>query len=323
MSTTEEEQRISALRRYNILDTAPETEFENIIGLVQSTFNVPMAAISFIDTDRQWFKASRGLEITETPRDVAFCDYTIRSDEPFVVADAKSDERFEDNPFVTDEGGVQCYLGVPLKTPDGQNIGSLCVIGTEPREFSSAEASVLTGFGKLVVSQLELRQAANLDNLTHTMSRGAFLDQLDIAIKSFLQKGIGSTLAIVDVDKFKHLNDTYGHPVGDKVLQEFVSAILSTLRADDLVGRLGGDEFGILLRGVTPATASVVLARVHEQVMKIKFVEYPDIKVGTSLGYAAISDDVKSKEAWIQLADEALYQAKNNGRNQIWNARSA
>lgn len=323
MSTTEEEQRISALRRYNILDTAPETEFENTIGLVQSTFNVPMAAISFIDTDRQWFKASRGLEVTQTPRDIAFCDYTIRNDEPFVVSDAKSDERFEKNPFVTGEAGVQCYLGVPLKTPAGQNIGTLCVIGTEPREFSPEEAAALTGFGKLVVSQLELCQAANLDNLTHTMSRGAFLDQLDIAIKSFRQKGIGSTLAILDIDKFKELNDTYGHPVGDKVLQEFVSAILSTLRGDDLLGRLGGDEFGILLRGVTPATASVVLARVHDQVMAINLAKYPDIKVGMSLGYVAISDDVMSKEAWIQLADDALYQAKNNGRNQICNARSA
>lgn len=316
MSNIDEATRISALRRYNILDTAPETEFENIISLVQSTFKVPMAAISFIDTDRQWFKASRGLEASETPRDVAFCDYTIRNDAVMVVPDAKADERFADNPFVTD-AGVKCYMGTPLKTSDGQNIGSLCVIGTDPRDFSADEASILASFGDLVVSQLELRQSANLDHLTHTMSRGAFLDQIDGVIKAYHQKGVCATLAILDVDRFKDANDGYGHPVGDRILQAFVTACSDNLRSDDLIGRLGGDEFGILLRGVTPVTARKILARIHTEISKISLPDIPDIKISASIGYTSIADEIQTKEGWIEKTDEALYRAKANGRAQM------
>lgn len=317
MSNIDEAKRISALRRYNILDTAPETEFDNIITLVQSSFNVPMAAISFIDSERQWFKASRGLDVPETSRDVAFCDYTIRSDDITVVPDAKSDSRFADNPFVTGDAGIQCYMGAPLKTPDGHNIGSLCVIGTEARDFTPAEAAILEGFATLVVSQLELRQSANLDNLTHTMSRGAFLDQVEIAIKAYRKQGIGATLAILDVDKFKILNDRHGHPVGDTILQKFVNACCERVRGDDLVGRLGGDEFGILLRGVTPATANAVLSRVHQNISQIVLPDHPEIRISASIGYSAITDEIETRDAWIQHADEALYSAKRNGRDQM------
>lgn len=317
---TDEAKRINALRRYNILDTAPETEFENIIALVQSTFNVPMAAISFIDSDRQWFKAAYGLDVSETPRDVAFCDHTIRKDTVMVVPDAKADTRFESNPLVTGEAGIMCYMGAPLKTPDGQNIGSLCVIGTEPRDFSAAEAGILEGFATLVVSQLELRQSANLDNLTHTMSRGAFLEQIDVALKAYRQQAVGATLAILDVDRFKLLNDQYGHPVGDRILQEFVNACSESIRGGDLVGRLGGDEFGILLKGVTPVAATAILSRVHEQISQIVIPEYPEIKVSSSIGYCAITDEIESRDIWIQRTDEALYNAKRNGRDQMVSA---
>lgn len=317
MSTVDEAKRISALRRYNVLDTAPETEFENIISLVQSTFNVPMAAISFIDSDRQWFKASRGIENSETPRDVAFCDHTIREDDVLVVPDAEADKRFADNPFVTGKGGIRCYMGTPLRTPDGQNIGSLCVIGTDPRQFSADEAAILAGFASLVVSQLELRQSANLDHLTHTMSRGAFLDQVDIAINAYRKKGICTTLAILDVDRFKDANDTYGHPAGDRILKAFVDTCAANVRADDLVGRLGGDEFAILLRGVMPVTARQILGRIHTRISDISMPDFPDIRVSASIGYTSINSDIQSKEAWIAMTDAALYRAKVNGRDQM------
>lgn len=315
-----EAQRINALRRYNILDTAPETEFENIIALVQSTFNVPMAAISFIDSKRQWFKATRGLSVSETPRNVAFCDHTIRNNSVMIVPDATIDTRFSNNPFVTGDAGIMCYMGAPLKTPDGQNIGSLCVIGTEPRTFSEAEADILQGFATLVVSQLELRQSANLDTLTHTMSRGAFFDQISAAIKAYRQQGVGSTLAILDVDRFKILNDSYGHPVGDKILQEFVNACSESIRDNDLVGRLGGDEFGILLRNVTPKAAKAILSRVHKKISQVALNSHPDIKISASIGYCAIKDEIDTRDFWIQLADEALYNAKKNGRAQVVSA---
>lgn len=317
MADVNEAERVETLQRYNILDTAPETEFENIISLVQTTFNVPMAAISFIDSDRQWFKASRGLELSETSREDAFCNYTIQSDEVLVVSDAKEDDRFSDNPFVLGEAGIQCYMGTPLQAPNGKNIGSLCVIGTEPREFTEAEARILERFASLVVSQLELRQTALLDNLTQTMNRGPFLEQVDIAIKAFKQKGICSTLALIDVDRFKILNDTYGHPLGDKILVAFAKACTDSIRSVDLVGRIGGDEFGLLLRGITPVAADKVIQRVHSNISKVTIPDNPSVKITASIGYVSIVDSIEKKENWIELADIALYKSKANGRNVV------
>lgn len=307
--------RLDALKRYGILDTAPETEFENIISLVQSTFNVPIAAISFIDTDRQWFKASRGLSMTETPRDIAFCDYTIRSDNPFTVEDATLDDRFSANPFVTSENGVRCYMGVPLKSIEGQNIGSLCVLGTEARKFTSEEALILERFAALIVTQLELRLTLMIDEMTNALTRAAFFEQVAAALKAFKKDTIPFVLAIIDVDSFKEINDTYGHPVGDKILTAFAQACMNNIRKDDLLGRIGGDEFAVLLRAASDSCAERILPRIRESISEIRLEQNKIIEVTSSIGWAALTDSVETKDEWIEQADLALYQAKSRGRN--------
>ena len=123
---TDEEARLAALRRYEIREPSETKPFQRIVDLVQQVIGVPMAAVSLIDADRQLFKASRGLAITETPRAEAFCNHTIAHKEAFAVSDARLDPRFADNPMVTGSPHIRSYLGVPLTTPDGYNVGSLC-----------------------------------------------------------------------------------------------------------------------------------------------------------------------------------------------------
>lgn len=158
--TDVESQRLAALRRYGILDTPPEHSFDRITHMVARLFEVPIALISLVAEDRQWFKSCYGLGFRETNL-LSFCVHAIQSDEVMVVPDAWQDHRFRHNPLVTDEPGIRFYAGAPLKTPDGFNLGSLCILDTAPHQHLSAEQEVLLAdLAALSVSQFELRLTA-------------------------------------------------------------------------------------------------------------------------------------------------------------------
>ena len=155
----EELARIRALRRYEVLDTPAEDRFDDLTVLAAQICGVPIALISLVDENRQWFKSRVGLDVEQTHRDLAFCSHAIEGDGLFQVNDAQADERFADNPLVTDEPNIRFYAGVPLTTPDRQNIGTLCVIDRVPGELSTEQRRALTTLARQVSSQLELRLA--------------------------------------------------------------------------------------------------------------------------------------------------------------------
>ena len=154
---SDEEERLSRLYSYAILDTLDEQEYDDIARLVAQICETPMANISFVDRHRQWFKAVVGLEERETSRDVAFCGHTILGKELFTVEDATEDERFHDNPLVTDDPNIRFYAGMPLVTPDGHQLGALCAIDSKPRRLTEAQRTALQVLSRHVVDLLELR----------------------------------------------------------------------------------------------------------------------------------------------------------------------
>lgn len=157
---TQEVERLEALRAYNVLDTPSEQTYDDITALAAFICDVPIALISLVDVDRQWFKSKVGLDANETPRDVSFCAHAILSKDILVVNDAREDERFADNPLVTCAPNIRFYAGVPLLTPEEHEIGTLCVIDHQPRELTEAQQKTLEALARQVVVQLELQRVS-------------------------------------------------------------------------------------------------------------------------------------------------------------------
>ncbi len=154
--------RVAALEKYAILDSEPEQAFDDLVQLASYIFKTPIALISLIDENRQWFKAKVGVEVSQTPRDVALCSKAIQQSEVFVIPDTLKDERFRNNPLVVFKPNIRFYAGAPLITEEGYALGTLCVIDVVPREFTAEHNKALETLGHLVLKQLELRRNLKL-----------------------------------------------------------------------------------------------------------------------------------------------------------------
>jgi len=314
--TTSEEKRLAELERTGLLDTAPEPEFDRIVRLVTSALNVPMASVTLVDRDRQWFKASIGLRSRETPRSESFCSHAVALDTVLIVPDATLDERFLDNPSVVGLPNIRFYLGIPLRTAEGFTLGTLCAMDHVSRAPSDREVAILSGLAELVVEQIELRLAANVDGLTGAMQRRAFLAEAARDFARARRAGRPLGCLLLDADHFKDVNDSFGHAIGDAVLRNIATGCQLVLRESDYLGRLGGEEFCVMLPDAELTDAYAVAERIRQHVAGLRLtVGDNGLRVTVSIGVAAIAATDSSVTALIDRADRAMYEAKLGGRN--------
>ena len=343
--------RLDALHRLQILDTDPEDEYDDLVRLARFVCDVPIALISLVDRERQWFKSRVGLDVSQTPREFAFCAHTICDDQGLVVPDALEDDRFSSNPLVTGEPNIRFYAGVPIAGPEGHPLGSLCVIDRLPRELPEAsrvalrvlarQASALIQVRsqmyqlheaaerqahvehqlresqeKLQLANTRLEQMVRTDALTGLGNRRLFDERLRQEWKLSRQLGVPLSLLMVDIDHFKAINDLAGHPKGDAILRHVGGLLETSTRETDTCTRYGGEEFAILLPATAISEAAELAERLREQVAASPF---EDHAVTVSIGAACDNAEVPhfTASSLVGRADEALYAAKHAGRNRI------
>lgn len=251
--------RLATLKAANVLDTPPEERFDRVTRMAKRMFRVPIALVSIIDEDRQWFKSKQGLDACETPRNISFCGHAILGDDIFLIKNALEDERFADNPLVTGDPHIRFYAGCPLRAGDGQKIGTLCIIDSEPREFDRDDAIALRDLASMVEDELAALHTSTTDELTKISNRRGFLQLAQYGLSFCVRNKQPASLAFIDLDGFKPINDNFGHAEGDLALAAFAEVMCASFRSTDLFARLGGDEFVVLLTGAKEDVAQTVL----------------------------------------------------------------
>lgn len=323
-----EELRIAAIRHFDILDTPADGAFDRLTKLAGRIFEVPIAIITIVDSDRIWFKSKLGLDVNQIGRDPGLCASCILQDEVMVIKDAKKDAVALTNPLVAGEFGLRFYAGAPLKTRDGVNIGTFCLVDREPRDLTGTEQATLADLASIVIDEMELRRAsrhliinnlktveeaekrANTDAMTGLGNRRAF-DQDISEFEHMITLGSFTDImvTVIDLDGLKLINDRYGHPEGDRFITTFSSGLKEALRINDRAYRIGGDEFVVL----TPLSSKPDFAKVEDRIAMV----IEDVRgttglkeAGASVGIAALSDvEFKLQEA-LRIADRKMYENK-------------
>ena len=458
-----EAERLRALERYEILDSMPEAAYQDIVTLASHICQAPVALITFIDHERQWFKATHGLDLSQTPRELAFCAHAFPNpSELLVVPDMTQDARFSDNPFVTGEPHMRFYAGAPLCTPDNQVLGTVCVLDYEPRQLDAAQLEALGALSRQVMTQLELRlnarhleeaqqqfrafadnapllayikdeegryeyvnapllhrfgfaegdvigksdsdlwdeklierirvleeqvlqsgqstgrldvstradgsevfwriykfplfwrghraiggiavditqsklyerelktihsqlearnatlrELSTTDELTNAHNRRSFLEHLRIEWERADRQKTPLSLLMIDVDRFKDYNDSFGHPAGDVVLKQLAQLLCLHARAADIVARYGGEEFSVILPAADHQGAQQLAERFRAA---IETANWPRRNLTVSIGVATRLPHACEPQSLLNRADQALYLAKQNGRNRVESA---
>ncbi|WP_409267203.1 putative bifunctional diguanylate cyclase/phosphodiesterase [Massilia sp. BHUDP2] len=344
----DEAQRLAALHATRLLGSAPEETFDRITRTAARLLGVPIALVSLIDKDRQWFKSRTGLDACETPRDISFCGHAILSDEPLVVPDAAQDARFVDNPLVTGDMHLRFYAGVQLYSVDRKKIGTLCVIDSRPRQLGPGELDALRDLARMVEQLVYHRQLAMAaqslserlqdcapapggspasgelawlvahDLLTGLPNRQAMLRAIQGSIAGWRADGTPALVACINVDRFKRFNETLGHRAGDEILVGLATSLQALLREGDMLARAGSDEFLLLLhaRGEHPEPE-----RAFDRIMAAanRAIPTPDgeIALTCSIGTTLLPQDGDDADALLNNAVTAMRHAKAQGRGEI------
>ena len=331
-----EPERLASLRKLNILDTPLEEKYERLTRMACKMLNVPIAAFTLIDDKRQWFKSIQGLNSTETPRELSFCAHVVAHDAPLLVADAKNDPRFADHDSVTGDPNVGFYAGCPVHAPDGQAIGALCAIDHVARDLDEDQLQTLRDLASIFENEMKItalskaqddlateldaaQRLALIDPMTRLWNRKGMEEIINREWAKALRNKTTLTFVMADIDHFKKVNDTYGHPVGDEVIQTVGKRLLSALRTEDAIGRMGGEEFLLLMPDCRLGQVTATVERIRESIIsrEIPTANRP-LAITISYGVATHTPDGSlTIEEIIKKADDALYVAKKSGRNRV------
>lgn len=319
-------ERVAALRDLGVLDTPADQDLEAVVRVASYVCGTPSAVVNLIDEDRQWQAAAHGCERGEVPRDDSMCAWSILQPGITYTPDASHDDVFADNPFVSGRiASVKAYASAPIAVGAGYVVGSLCAFGEEPADLSPQQLERLGDLATAAARILELRQslgrvaqAAATDPLTALRNRAVFKEALRRSL-ALQADGVGwPGVLFLDLNGFKPINDTHGHQAGDTVLCAVAGRLRDSVRETEVVARMGGDEFAILVQAPTRGEASerlrAIATRVGERLAApIALDDGTEVAVGASIGFTLGEPD-DTPESVLVRADAEMYAVKQPSR---------
>ncbi len=321
--------RLADIQSLAIFYTPLDARFDRLTRLAQKALNVPVAAIALNHQGKLWFKSVQGWNIHELDLEASFCARTLAQTEPVIVEDTRLDAHFAHHPLVEKAPNFRFYAGYPIRDRTGLPVGTLAVYDRSPRRVTPVEVQALRDLADLaqrefltaelcdaqaqIVAKLDLaRRSAMIDALTRVWNRRAAEELLALAVEQ--AEGEDTTLAVVmlDLDRFKEINDTAGHQVGDQVLRKVAAALVSNVRDGDAVCRYGGDEFLIILQHTSREEAERITGRIGQRIGEFPLkTKTGEVAITISAGLALRSPGrCISGESLVELADQALYRNK-------------
>ncbi len=321
-----EQERLDALCAYEILDTMPEKEFDDITRLAAYICQAPTALISLVDKDRQWFKSSHHLDVAETPREMAFCAHAILQSEPLVIPDALQDPRFSDNILVTGELHLRFYAGAPLITPDGQAIGTLCLLDYQPRSITPEQQDALQILSRQVVSLLELRLknrrleqagAALQDSQTRT---NALLEAIPEMMFRFDRQGVYLDYKAAREDLYVQTGEIIGKKLRDIAPPEFAACVEELIRAtlDTQEMHVFEYKLPIIGKGLHDYEARLMPAGSNEVIAIVRDVtERKQIEEELRQTHAALAESNARLQTMMDAAPDPILLVDQQGK-MVW-----
>ncbi|MFA9219102.1 MAG: diguanylate cyclase [Sphingomonadaceae bacterium] len=313
-----EARRIATLHALQLLESGPEERFDRLTRLARRLFNVPFAKVTLVDSDQVHTLSCCGGPQAPVSRDIAFCSQTILDDEVLVVPDALADPRYRDSPLVLGEPFVRFYAGCPLTVMDGSRLGALCLIDHVPRKFTLEDQQLLRDLAALVERELAAVQLATQCDLTGLANRRGFEMLGQQALEVCKRLGKPAALLYFDLNRFKAINDRYGHGEGDHALRVFVEVLRRILRSSDLTARLGGDEFVAMLIDSDDEQTAAVIERLRATLAARNAIDQRGYDIHFSVGQVALDGRLHATiSAMMNDADAEMYRNKVAQRNAV------
>lgn len=307
-----EAQRLTDLKALNILDTEAEERFDRYTQLAADLFQVPIALISLVDEERQWFKSAVGTQLRETDRSISFCGHVVAADEALVVEDTQQDPRFAHNPLVQDPPRIRFYAGIPLHGHSKQPVGTLCLIDYHPRRFPQHDLTLLQQLAALVESELlqrrhmgqlrsEIERNAYFDPLTSLPNRRLLSDRLDYAVELATERRQRIIVALLDLNNFSTFNQSFGQAAGDKLLQALASRLTREFPPPCVVGRWRDDQF-MLIEFQDSSSAESVGQRILRNLGRPFPIDEQMLHIGAKIGVSSYPDDARDSHELVRHA---------------------
>lgn len=321
--------RLADIHAAAIFYTPLDARFDRITRLAQKALAVPVAAIALNHQGKLWFKSVQGWNVHELDLEATFCARTIAGGTPLIVADTQLDPAFAPHPLVTAAPQFRFYAGFPIRDRGGIVVGTFAVYDRVPRQLTAVETQALRDLADIaqrefltaelcdaqaqIVAKLDIaRRSAMIDALTRVWNRRAAEELLGFALEQAESEDYGIAVVMLDVDRFKVINDGAGHQVGDQVLRKVASLLVANVREGDAVCRYGGDEFLLILQRASRESAEQIVDRIRQRVGEFPMkTRTGSLTVSVSAGLALRpSGRIIGGDALIEMADQALYRNK-------------